>query len=74
MTTADITTSGTMDGRRNAREKREAGWNCGPRTVGALLRREGSTPVGEHVWHDGMAPYRSEEMLCLLVLLARRKL
>jgi len=51
---------------RIAQKRCYACWCCRP-----AAHDEGST-VGEHIRHDGMAPHRSEEMLCLLALLTRR--
>jgi len=42
-------------------------WCCWP-----VSNSDGSTAVGQHIRHGGMAPHRSKEMLCLLVLLAHR--
>jgi len=64
-----VNTSGTMAWRRIARRGCYACWCCMP-----VAHADGSTAVGEHILHDCMAPYRSKEMLCLLVLLAHRKL
>jgi len=61
-----VSTSGTMAWRRVVRNRCYACWCCWPAT-----HADDST-VGEPIRHDGMAPHRSKEMLCLLVLLARR--
>ena len=59
-----VNISGTMAQRRIARKRCYACWCCL-----SVAHADGSTAVGEHNLHDWMAPYRSKEMLCLLVLL-----
>jgi len=61
-----VDASGAMAWRRSRLTEMHACWCCKP-----VAPADGST-VGEHIRCDGMAPRRSKEMLCLLVLLARR--
>jgi len=66
MAALQANTSGPMARLRDARKTRHACWCCWP-----VAQAEGGA-VGEQVRRDGMAPHRSQKMLCLLALRARR--